>query len=102
MLSASLAERFPQQGERRGRVSRPPGVHGERRALVFHAGSLGRARLGEQTRQRLPAAWTPGGTGGVAEHAVLPSLRSVVSEHDQAGHVGEAAEGHGVPRRTCP
>ena len=90
------AERLAQQRERRRRVRRPPGVDGERRALVLHGGSLGRARLGEQPGQRLAHGLDARRHGGGAEHARLPALRAVVTEHDQAGHIGEAAKRHRV------
>jgi hypothetical protein len=91
-------KRVPQQLERRRRVRRPPGVHGERRALVLHRRTLGGASGRQEGRQCLADDLNAGRGGRRGEHACLPALRAVVAEHDQTGHVGEAAERYHVGR----
>ena len=95
---SEAAEWLTQQRECRRRVCRAPGVHGKRGALVLDCGSLRRGRLGEQPGQRLPCHLDTGRYVGCAEDARLPSLHSIVTEHDEAWHVGEAAKCHRVRR----
>jgi hypothetical protein len=73
-------------------------VDRDRGALVLDGGSLRRARLGEQPGKRLSRLLDTRRDGGRAEHACLPPLYAVVTEHDQARHIGEAAECHRVRR----
>ena len=70
----------------------------ERGALVLDGGSLGSVRLGEQPGKRVSHLLDSRRNGGRTEHACLPPLHAVVTEHDQAGHIGEAAECHRVRR----
>jgi hypothetical protein len=86
------AEWLAQQRERRGRIGRPPRMHGQRRALVLHRRARRRGQLSEQPGQRLAHGLDARGDRRLAEHARLPALRAIVPEHDEAGHVGEAAK----------
>jgi hypothetical protein len=94
-------EWLSQERQCRRRVRGPSRVDGERRPLVFHGGSLGRGHRGEQPGQRLSHGLDAWGRGRRAEHARLPSLRAVVPENDQPGHLGEATERHRVRGRPA-
>jgi hypothetical protein len=91
-------KRFPQQVKRRRRIRGTPRVDGNRGALILHCGSLGCGDRVEQPGECLAHSLDAGGHRGLAEHARLPALGTVVPEDDQARHLRQATERHRVRR----
>ena len=95
--SPSRAARSPSGSrssrQRRFRVGRAAGVHGQRVPLVLDPGAVGGARRCEHAGITWRAACTAGRGVRPGQLTVLPALPAVVTEHDQAGNGVEPAVG---------
>jgi len=93
-------QRAAQPFQRRAGVSGAAGMHGQGVPLVLDPGSLRGYGGLQHTRQVTPDGRHARRRGGRGHLAVLPAFPAVVAEHQDAGHVGQAAEPHGLLDRA--